>query len=380
MKEISYKLEIAKILDQQGHNVYLYHKGRVALFAALRAMGISEGDEVILPAYTCVVVPNAIKYVGAKPIYVDVQPDTYSVRYEDVLKYISTKTKAVIVQNTYGLYWDLEKYRSLKEKGIFIIEDCTHGFSGFYNDIPNGKFGDVAFFSTQWNKPFSSVIGGFLSLNNTSLKPVLEEYNKNLEQPSLFDGLQISVQYYIHKYLLNDATYWPLIRLYRLLSKHNIIRGSSQGAEIESPIMPLGFFKYMSKSQISVGLKNIQKLSGVNLLRKKNASLYTLFLKQHGKNHIPETYFKNHLFLKYPLLVKDRALFMNLAEKFNIKLGDWFTSPIHPVSKGYEIWDLDIENYPNAKKLSAHVVNLPTDIDNTDKVIKFLGIHLHLIE
>lgn len=72
----AYSLKLAERLGR-AFLVFLYWKGRVALYALIQAMGVRPKDEVILPAYTCVVVPNAILYAGAIPVYVDVQPDTY---------------------------------------------------------------------------------------------------------------------------------------------------------------------------------------------------------------------------------------------------------------------------------------------------------------
>ncbi len=71
MSEAIFKQAVSTILGNE--NIYFYWKGRIALYALLKTMKIKKGDEVILPGYTCVVVPNAIKYLGAKPIYIDVE-------------------------------------------------------------------------------------------------------------------------------------------------------------------------------------------------------------------------------------------------------------------------------------------------------------------
>ena len=74
----------------------------------------------------------------------------------------------------------------------------------------------------------------------------------------------------------------------------------------------------------------------------------------------------------YANLINHWTLFFVIAEKNEIPLGDWFVSPIHPVTKEFEKWDLDINRYENAKYLSQRVVNLPTDIDDVNKVLSFL--------
>ncbi|HBE44914.1 MAG TPA: hypothetical protein DDW17_05525 [Deltaproteobacteria bacterium] len=83
-----------------------------------------------------------------------------------------------------------------------------------------------------------------------------------------------------------------------------------------------------------------------------------------------------HTYLKFPLLVKDRMGFFKLAEKEKIELGDWFLSPIHPITKNFECWHYRWGENPVAEKISQHIVNLPThlqiDEDYVDKIAKFL--------
>jgi len=151
-------LEEYKSLIRQyigGKEIFLYWKGRVALYTFLKALEVNEGDEVIIPGFTCVVVPNAIKYLGAKPVYIDITKKTFNPSFEQVKKAINDKTKIIIIQNTFGLSSDVEEITELaKEKKIFTIEDCTHGFGGFYNGKPNCSYCDAAFYSNQLNKPF----------------------------------------------------------------------------------------------------------------------------------------------------------------------------------------------------------------------------------
>ena len=78
--EIRLKTEIAHVLETSPLLISLYYKGRVALYGILKSLGIGPGDEVIMPAYTCVVVPNAVKYLGARPVYVDINLPAFSFR------------------------------------------------------------------------------------------------------------------------------------------------------------------------------------------------------------------------------------------------------------------------------------------------------------
>ncbi|MCB2221036.1 MAG: DegT/DnrJ/EryC1/StrS family aminotransferase [Bacteroidetes bacterium] len=371
-----YKQALAEILKND--NIFLYWKGRVALYAILKAMGVGSGDEVILPGFTCVVVPNAIKYLDAKPIYVDVKkkpmnPDTS--QYQDA---ITPKTKVIITQNTFGLSYQVDEIAELaRKKGIYSVEDCTHGFGGTYKGKPNGSYCDAAFFSTQWNKPFSTGIGGFASVNNQDLIPGLKTVNKKLIRPTMKDKMVLSALLFAHDHILTASNYWKLRSMYRFLSKHNLVIGSSQGEELTGVKMPKNYLKDISEVQIKKGTENLASFRELMMRRRENGKIYTQFLSAHNKYHVDPIYHQDHCFLKYPVLVRDRQKFEELAFNAKIELGDWFCTPLYPVEKDWKIWDLDENQIPNALYLSRHIVNLPTETQDPGRVIKFAEKHLH---
>jgi len=368
-----YKKKIASYLNTNENNIFLYWKGRVALYAILKAMGVGKDDEVILPAFTCVVVPNAILYLGAKPVYVDIDLTTYSPRFEDIKKSVTPRTKVIICQNTFGLSSDIEKITTFaKAQNIFTVEDCAHGFGGFYHQKPNGTFCDAAFFSTQWNKPFSTGTGGFALINNASLLEPIQAINQDLMLPSLKQKISLKLLYFVREKLINKHTYWTLVKFYRFLSRKNMVLGSSSKEEIISAKMPPDYFMKLSDVQIKKGIKNIRTLPETFAVRKKNAQIYTEYLMAKEKNHVPFSIFENHSFLKYPLLVENRGEIFRLAEKHNIELGDWFSSPLHPVQKDFERWQLNPALFPNAVYAGKHIINLPTSIKDSTRVLQFL--------
>jgi len=381
MKDNSYKKVIASILKCNQDQVFLYWKGRVALYAILKAMGVQKDDEIILPAFTCVVVPNAILYLGAKPIYVDISPENYNINIDLLEKTITTRTKVIIWQNTFGLSSNIEQMIQIaKRHNLFSIEDCTHGFSGYYNGNPNGSYCDAAFYSTQWNKPFSTGIGGFLVVNNQELINKIEQLEGKKIKPSLMDKTILAFLLFFNRYFVNRYTYWTMIKFYRFLSKNNLIIGSNQGGELSGVKIPKDYFKDISSVQVNAGIRQLKQLDKVNKLRKNNALEYTQFLKDQNKTFVSENLFDNHLFLKYPLLVKDRELFFRLAEREKISLGDWFLSPLHPIKGNLELWEFNLELFSYGSSIAKKIVNLPTDIEDNSKVMKFLKNNLELIE
>lgn len=379
-KTQQYRTALAGQLATDESNIFLYWKGRVALFALLKAMGIKTNDEIIVPGLTCVVVPNAILYTGATPIYVDVDKHTFNPSFEKIIATVTSKTRVIIVQNTFGLSSDVDKIAAwAKNRNIYTIEDCAHGFGGIFKGRPNGTYCDASFFSTQWNKPFSTGIGGFALSNDTVLKNSLAEINKELTEPSLKDNISLWILIRARRYLLMPATYFILRRLYRWLSKYNLVIGSSASEELESPVLPEKFFKAHCSVQVSAGLSSLRSFNELVDRRKQNALLYTDFLKRNGKFHVQQEMHQNHSFLKYPILVNNRPAFEKAAERSRIELGDWFISPIHPITEGFSKWLLTLNNFPVATEISSQVSNLPTETKHPQRVITFLEKNIDLI-
>lgn len=380
IKQEEYTKLIRKHVGDNGH-VFFYWKGRIALYALLKSMGIGKGDEVILPAFSCVVVPNAILYIGATPVYVDIEPDSYNASFKNIEAKVSPKTKLIICQNTFGLSVDVDAITDYAQrKGIYTIEDCTHGFGGSYNNKPNGSWCDAAFYSTQWNKPFSTGIGGISLLNNLKLQDKLEAINAGLIKPSFTEVQMLSALIFIRKNLVSTSNYWLLLKLYRWLSKYKLVIGSSGGDEITGTAIPSGYFKAASNAQFREGIKNIKQLPEILERRKVNSKIYTDFLKLHNKTYVNEKWHNNHSFLKYPILVKNRHDFILKAEAAEIELGEWFCSPLHPVPETelYK-WGMNISEFPVALNMSRHILNLPTDTMNVEKVIAFITQNIDLI-
>lgn len=364
----TYKIALADYLSVSSENISFFWKGRVALYALMKAYGIKKDDEVILPAFTCVVVPNAIIYCEAKPVYVDINPQTLNCDAEEIRKKITQKTKFIIAQNTFGLSSDLDAIMVIaKEKNIIVIEDCTHGLGGFYNGRKNGTIADASFFSTQWNKPFSTGIGGMAFVHDKDVAEKMKSIEKTSKAPSFLERVQLSVLLSVRSIMKAPAVYWPMIKLYRFLSKNNLVVGSSQGNELDNPILPDDFLKQMANVQLNKGISELMKLNQYVSHRVKVAAQYDAALRKLG---IKINSNSDNAFLKYPLLVKDRKLFFELAATKNIELGDWFISPIHPITEQFHLWQYDYGKFPIAEYVSAQIVNLPTHIDMSPKAVE----------
>ena len=375
-----YRKAIASTLSCDEENIFFYWKGRIALYAFLKSLKLQKDDEVIIPAFTCVVVPNAIMYAGLKPVYVDISNKTYNMDITLIEKSITNRTKVIICQNTFGLSSNIVEILNLAKKyNLYTIKDCTHGFGGYYKGKPNGSYCDAAFYSTQWNKPFSTGIGGFLVVNN-SFVDNLKALEHEKVQPSLLEKTVLLLLLIFRQLIVNRYTQSVLVNFYRFLSKNGLIVGSNQGSELSSTKMPKNYFKDISFVQVLIGNIRLKRLKQINLIRKKNAKDYTAFLKKNNKSHVDESLEEDHLFLKYPLIVKDRAQFFEIAVKQKVTIGDWFLSPLHPITGNLDNWGFSNECYPIASVVSQKIVNLPTDIKDNSVIISFLENYMSLIE
>ncbi len=144
--------------------------GTVALHAALAALGIGPGDEVIVPTFTYIAPVNAVVYCGATPVFVDSDEHTWQLDPNDVYRRISPRTKAIIAVHLYGHPAEMNALNALaREHGLFLIEDCAEAFGAYYEGKHVGTFGDIATFSFYGNKTITTGEGGMVVTNDDML-------------------------------------------------------------------------------------------------------------------------------------------------------------------------------------------------------------------
>lgn len=144
--------------------------GTVALHLALLALNIGPDDEVIVPTLTYIASVNAIKYVGAKPVFVDSKYSDWQMDPEDIKRKISAKTKAVMAVHLYGDACEMDQIMHIcKSNSLFLIEDCAEAIGTKYESKHVGTFGDVASFSFFGNKTITTGEGGMVVSNNKEI-------------------------------------------------------------------------------------------------------------------------------------------------------------------------------------------------------------------
>lgn len=334
---------------------FAFMGGRVALSACIQALNLKPNNEVILPGYTCVVVPNAFHFAEVKTVYCDIELDTYGLDASLIEEKITPKTKAILLHHLYGLVCrDYEKIIQIARKhGLYVIEDCAQSTGAVFKNSKVGNLGDVAIYSTEQSKVLTTIQGGMATTNNNLLAERLKEYYDQASYPhaELIDKQlhSVIVNYYSYK---NPKRWWKG-DLVRLLYMDKIIISTTK--EEEQGIKPAYYGSKMPSPIAAIGLNQIKKIDNYNQKRRQTAKMWDSWCDHYGyakpvivPNSIP-------IYLRYPVMVepekkKDRSW---AYKELGIYLGVWFVSNIHPAP-----WP--VEGCPNSNQVVKQCINLPT--------------------
>jgi perosamine synthetase len=362
-----YQQKFARFLGAQ--RAFAFWKGRVALYALLRALNVSQGDEVILPGYTCVMNVNPIKYVGAKPVYVDIEPDTFNINVNLLKEQISNKTKVIITQHTYGYPCEMDAIMEIAQSnGICVIEDCCLALGSKYKGKLVGKFGRAGYFSSQWNKPYTTGLGGMLITGDGELAERIETLMINeLCPPSSREVFMLRMQLIIYRLFIYPGTTALAQRLFRYLTKKGAVVGSSSTSEFE-PVKADDFFKGISRMQARTGLRQLGRIEENIAHRRKMTQLYDeLFTAKGFKSGKDGREWAEPVLVRYPVRITEKEKALLQAAKAGIELGSWFECPLHPIETPLASYDYELGMCPEAEKAAREVVNLPLHLRANEK-------------
>jgi perosamine synthetase len=141
-----------------------------ALHLSLAALDIKPGDEVIIPSFTWVATANAVESLGAKPVFCDIDLQTFNICTDNIEKLISKSTKAIIPVHLFGLSADINRIMEIANAHkLFVVEDAACGFASKYKGTHTGNFGDTGCFSFHPRKAITTGEGGMITTNNDEL-------------------------------------------------------------------------------------------------------------------------------------------------------------------------------------------------------------------
>lgn len=357
--EISGNKEIVenKVKDIVGSdNLFFFNRGREAIYIALQTLGISQGNEVLVQSMTCSAVVTPVLCLGAKPIYVDISKDTFNIDIEDLKKKISPKTKALIVQHTFGKFAEMEKIQKIcKANDIKIIEDCAHLFRGDIKDTVVGKFSDLSIFSFAQDKAISSVTGGLLVVNNTEyaekVKAIYGACSNPTERESKYPLSYLKLWNFAKKYyftpLLPFQKRITIGKVAIMMSRWAGITKQQASEQIENDIVPTK----MGDIQYALLEMQLNKLDELNRHRQDILRVYD------EKS--------NDLLLRYPILVEDPGLVLSLLSQNRYLCGRWYNSIVFPIKNPEPVKYIQ-GSCPTAEYVVRHIINLPLDMDITE--------------
>ena len=168
--------------------------GTDALVLALKGLTIAAGDEVIIPSMTATATAAAVNIVGAKPVFVDVDAQYYTIDPASVEKAINKNTKAIIAVHLYGQPADIHALQTIAKKyHLKFIEDCAQAVGARYHEKPTGSFGDAACFSFFPTKNLGAIGDGGAVVTNDAIVAerirMLRQYGWDKERVSQFPGI-----------------------------------------------------------------------------------------------------------------------------------------------------------------------------------------------
>ena len=321
--------------------------GTAALHIAAIAAGIKEGDEVITTPITFAASANCALYCGARPVFADINPDTYNIDPASIRKCITDKTKAVVAVDFTGQAVELDEIRAIcKEHNLVLIEDAAHSIGTRYNGQPIGSIADMTTFSFHPVKTVTAGEGGAVTTND----PVLYQ-----------------------KLLLAHA--------------HGITRDRSQMVHpTDDPWyneqVNLGYNYRMTEFQAALLMSQLKKLEAFSKRRKEIVKMYDEAFSKipevKVQKEIPESDTTRHLYI---LQLDDRKLSCTRREFFDALHAENIYSQVHylPV-----YWHSHYENLgypkgicPNAEHYYRQSMSLPLYYSLTDEDVKDV---IHAVE
>jgi len=349
-------------------NCFFFNSGRSCLLAILEAMDIKKDDEIIVQAFTCNAVINPILKKGAKPVFVDLKDDL-NIDEKKIEEKISAKTKAVIIQHTFGWPAEAEEIGKICQKNnLYLIEDCAHSLGAEYNGKYCGSFGDASFFSFGKDKIISSVFGGAVVANNSKLLSKIEKEYEKTPFPSSFWIFQQLLYPGLMEYIFLPLFRFKIGRkLWSVLFEFNAFYLRSVTKEENQGILPSFFGKKLPNALAGLALNQFKKIERFNNHRREIAAVYfrelkdiAVFKEDFGK--------RKPVFMRFPLKISGASLIISEARRFGLFLNDgWRETIIVPPKTVQEKMGYKKGECRLAEETARDIISLPTHIKVSPK-------------
>lgn len=300
--------------------------GTAALHLAMRVLNINPADEVIVPSLNFVASSNAILYVGAKPVFVDISSlNDFNLSCEDLKKKITPKTKAIVVVHYGGYLADMEEIKKIARKHrLFVIEDSAHAIGADLGSNMAGTLGEIGCFSFFSNKNLATGEGGMI--------------------------------------VTDDDRLARRVKLLRSHGMTSMTLNRHKGHVYTYDVVELGYNYRMTEISAVLGILQLKKLSQANKKRKVLTDLYVSNLKETFGLSIPfKDYPRKSSYHLFPILLDkkvNRKKFMEFLKKEGIQSSIHYP-PIHKFSYYQRNLKESQTKLPLTEYAGAHEVTLP---------------------
>jgi dTDP-4-amino-4,6-dideoxygalactose transaminase len=343
--------------------------GRSALWAFFKAMGI-EGAEVIMPAYTCVVVAHAIVLSGNIPRFVDITLYDYNMDLDQVEVAINEQTRAIIATHLFGYPLNVDRLGEIVRAAearwghkIWVVQDCAHAFGARWQGKLVCNEGDAALFSLNISKMITSVFGGMMTTNDPELYRKLRAFrDEHFVQPSFLKR--------IRRFLYLLAVY-PAFneRIYGLVNwleeETPILNRLTKAYHLDDRIhFPPDYLDLMIELEAKVGLVQLRKYPEIVRRRQENARYYDQQLRGTPGLELPPLV-EGATYSHYVVRVPDRRTVMEAMRRQGVQLGNLiqYSVPHIAVYTQYAMG----RSFRNSWLCSQNIINLPVHAHLTER-------------
>lgn len=341
-----FEKNFAKIVESK--YALTFSHGRSALYSILKSLNIKE-KEILLPSYTCAVLPSIVIASNNTPKFIDIHLTDYNIVLDDAIKKISKKTKVIIPVHTYGYPVDIHELKRRIPEDSYIIEDAALAL--LTKDA--GKYSDVTFYSLDISKQIYTSGGGVVTTNNKEIYDKLKEYSsKNSKKNTIYNDIN-KLFSFLGSYIKFNKTFFMA---HNIIDRYYIKKLYSTYIDESQDLLPEDILNLYCKIQAKIGLVQLKKTYEIT----KKATLIAKFYNDELcdiKNIILPPLVDGASYSKYTIRVKKRDEFQKIMEKNGIYVNNlWpYSVPYFFKYKKY----VNNEKFINSFIASQSVINLP---------------------
>ncbi|MBT8567968.1 hypothetical protein G6652_04915 [Polynucleobacter paneuropaeus] len=352
-----------------------FASARMGFYSILKALSIGAGDEVILTGATCSVMVNAVIRVGARPIFSDIDPNSYGSCPNSISGCLTKNTKLIVAQHSFGIPCEIFNIKDIADRhSIFLLEDCALTLGSTINEVQVGNIGQAAIFSFDRTKPMSAVTGGMVYTSNLDLYMKvrnIEAHAANLPDQkitALFDRFNTDRVWATpsrYKFLgLIDLFQWLLITRFNKISP--FLDDDFHSNVLCTYPYPAKMPSFIAK----IGLIEISRWQKVSEARKRNLNKILEAVKNcKNKIKLPPSYADRRLNIVPLRFVWHHEGGGTLRKRMGnfIDIGAaWFMRPIISTIEPIETYGYIENSCPISEEVGSNIFNLPCNFSGVE--------------